>query len=123
MKWSEITIHTTQEAIEPIANILHEAGVSGVVIEDPEVLDRKWEDQFGEIYQLSPEDYPKEGVYIKGYIPVTSCLAETVEEIKASLNQLLLYDIDLGANQVTVSEVYEHEWATAWKKHYKRNLS
>ena len=35
MKWSEICIHTTHEAVEPISNILHEAGASGVVIEDP----------------------------------------------------------------------------------------
>lgn len=38
LKWSEISIHTTQEAVEPISNILHEAGASGVVIEDPEDL-------------------------------------------------------------------------------------
>ncbi|PMU48246.1 50S ribosomal protein L11 methyltransferase, partial [Pseudomonas sp. GP01-A3] len=34
MKWSELSIHTTQDAVEPISNILHEAGASGVVIED-----------------------------------------------------------------------------------------
>ena len=34
MKWSEISIHTTNEATEAVANILHEAGASGVVIED-----------------------------------------------------------------------------------------
>ena len=52
MKWSEISIHTTNEAIEPISNILHEAGASGVVIEDPLNLVKRREDQFGEIYQL-----------------------------------------------------------------------
>ncbi|WP_259407230.1 50S ribosomal protein L11 methyltransferase, partial [Bacillus safensis] len=25
MKWSEISVHTTNEAVEPITNILHEA--------------------------------------------------------------------------------------------------
>lgn len=35
MKWSEITILTTNEAVEPISNILHETGASGLVIEDP----------------------------------------------------------------------------------------
>ena len=34
MKWSEISIHTTNEAIEPISNILYEAGAGGIVIED-----------------------------------------------------------------------------------------
>ena len=40
MKWSEICIHTAQEAIEPISHILHESGASGVVIEDLSFYDR-----------------------------------------------------------------------------------
>ena len=40
------------------------------------------EDQFGEIYQLNPDDYPEEGVIVKAYLPVNSFLGETVEEIK-----------------------------------------
>ena len=45
MKWSEISIHTTNEAIEPISNILHETGASGVVIEDPLNLVKESEDR------------------------------------------------------------------------------
>lgn len=118
MKWSEICIHTTNEAIEPISNILHEAGSSGVVIEDPFDLTKEREDQFGEIYQLNPEDYPEEGVIVKAYLPVNSFLGETVEAIKDSINNLIIYDIDIGINEVTISELNEEEWATAWKKYY-----
>jgi len=118
MKWSEISIHTTNEAIEPISNILHEAGASGVVIEDPFDLIKEREDQFGEIYQLNPDDYPEEGVIIKAYLPVNSFLGETVEGIKEAINNLILYNIDIGLNKVTISEVNEEEWATAWKKYY-----
>lgn len=118
MKWSEISIHTTNEAIEPISNILHEAGASGVVIEDPFDLTKEREDQFGEIYQLNPDDYPEEGVIVKAYLPVNSFLGETVEAIKESINNLIIYNIDIGINKVTISEVNEEEWATAWKKYY-----
>ncbi|WP_404329327.1 50S ribosomal protein L11 methyltransferase [Mesobacillus maritimus] len=118
MKWSEIGILTTNEAIEPISNILHEAGASGVVIEDPFDLVKEREDQFGEIYQLDPQDYPDEGVIVKAYLPVNSFLGETVEEIKLAINNLILYNIDIGLNKVTLSEVREEEWATAWKQYY-----
>ncbi|MBB6445974.1 50S ribosomal protein L11 methyltransferase [Bacillus benzoevorans] len=118
MKWSEISIHTTNEAIEPISNILHEAGASGVVIEDPFELVKERKDQFGEIYQLNPLDYPDQGVIIKAYLPLNSFLAETVEEIKNSINNLVSYNIDIGENSVSVSEVHEEDWATAWKKYY-----
>ncbi|ARI77015.1 50S ribosomal protein L11 methyltransferase [Halobacillus mangrovi] len=118
MKWSEICIHTTNEAIEPVSNILHESGASGVVIEDPQDLLRDTA-PLGEIYELNPDDYPKEGVYVKAYLPVNSFLAETVEEIKQSVNHLTEFNIDLGHNHVTVSEINEEDWATAWKKYYK----
>lgn len=118
MKWSEFTIHTTNDAVEPVSNILHEAGASGVVIEDPQELYKVRENIFGEIYQLDPADYPEEGVIVKAYLPVNSFLGETVEEIKEAINNLLLFDIDLGKNSVSISEVNEEEWATAWKKYY-----
>lgn len=118
MKWSEISILTTNEAVEPISNILHEAGASGVVIEDPLELVKEREDQFGEIYQLNPDDYPEEGVIIKAYLPVNSFLGETVDEIKEAINNLIIYNIDIGMNKVSISEVNEEEWATAWKKYY-----
>jgi ribosomal protein L11 methyltransferase len=118
MKWSEFSIHTTQEAVEPISNILHEAGASGVVIEDIADLVKERSTDLGEIYQLNPTDYPEEGVVVKAYLPVNSFLGETVDGIKATINNLLLYDIDLGRNHITISEVNEEEWATAWKKYY-----
>lgn len=118
MKWSEFSIHTTQEAVEPISNILHEAGASGVVIEDIADLVKERSTALGEIYQLDPTDYPEEGVIVKAYLPVNSFLGETVDGIKATINNLLLYDIDLGKNQVSISEINEEEWATAWKKYY-----
>ncbi|HSJ38099.1 MAG TPA: 50S ribosomal protein L11 methyltransferase [Planococcus sp. (in: firmicutes)] len=118
MKWSELSIHTTNEAVEPVSNILHEAGASGVVIEDSEDLVKVREDQFGEIWSLNPDDFPKDGVILKAYLPVNSFLGETVEAIKLAVNNLVTFDINIGANVVTISEVNEEEWATAWKKYY-----
>ncbi|MDQ0339615.1 ribosomal protein L11 methyltransferase [Caldalkalibacillus uzonensis] len=122
-KWAEVSVHTTQEAIEAVANILHEAGASGVVIEDAEDLQRQaWQKQAeGEQYlvELNPEDYPEEGVILKAYFPMNSFLGETVEEIKTALNSLLLHDIKLGRGTITLTEVHEEDWAHAWKKYYK----
>lgn len=118
MKWSEISIHTTNEAVEPIANILYEAGSSGIVIEDSFDLNKEHPDQYGEMYELNPDDFPEEGVIVKAYLPVNSFLGETVEQIKSAINNLISFNIDIGKNKVTISEVQEEEWATAWKKYY-----
>ena len=38
MNWAEVSIRTSHEATELVAEIFHELGASGVVIEDPELL-------------------------------------------------------------------------------------
>ncbi|PUB12527.1 50S ribosomal protein L11 methyltransferase [Paenisporosarcina sp. OV554] len=118
MKWSELSIHTTHEAVEAVSNVLHEAGASGVVIEDSMEFARERQDMFGEIYALNPNDFPAEGVILKAYLPVSSFLGETVEEVKLAINNLSNYGINVGENEVMISEVNEEEWATAWKKYY-----
>jgi len=118
VKWSELSIHTTEEAVDAISNILHEAGASGVVIEDSQDFERQRDQQYGEIYALDREDFPQEGVIVKAYLPVSSFLAENVKEIKLAINNLKKFDINLGANEVSLSEVDEEDWSTAWKQYY-----
>ncbi|WP_018923709.1 50S ribosomal protein L11 methyltransferase [Salsuginibacillus kocurii] len=119
MKWTEFRVHTKNEAVEAISNILHEAGASGVVIEDATDLTRGFDSPEGEWVELSPEDYPEEGVVVKSYFPESSHLQETVEGVQHSINELSHYGLDIGANVVTLSEVEEEDWAHAWKKYYK----
>lgn len=119
MNWTEISVHTSQEAVEVVSNILQEAGAGGVVIEDPEVLYRDWQGNFGEIYQLSPNDFPAEGVVVKAYLPSNDQLAEKTERIGEALQLISGYGLDAGPCTINVSEVREEDWATAWKKYYK----
>ena len=118
MKWLELSIHTKNEAVEAISNILHEAGASGVVIEDSAEFAKPREDQFGEIYALNKADFPEVGVIVKAYLAESSFINETIEEIKLSITNLRNYDIDVGNNVVSICEVNEEDWATAWKQYY-----
>ncbi|WP_342511260.1 50S ribosomal protein L11 methyltransferase [Sporosarcina sp. FSL K6-1522] len=118
MKWSEVAIHTTHEATEAVANILHEAGASGVVIEDSAEPDRIHEDRYGEIYALDKNDFPTDGVIVKAYLPVNSFLIETVKDISQSIEGLAEFGLDIGKNVIQTNEVDEEDWATAWKQYY-----
>lgn len=118
MKWSEISIETTNEAVEPISNILHENGASGVVIEDVIDLTKEREDQFGEIYALNPNDFPEDGVIIKAYLLKNDSIETVIETIKQQIALLTTYEIDIGPNQVSTVDVQEEDWATAWKQYY-----
>ncbi len=118
VKWTELSVLTTHEAVDAVSNILHEAGASGVVIEDSIELTKERIDQFGEIYALNPDDFPKNGVVVKAYLSATSFLAETVEEIRLAIANLVNFDINIGENLLTTNEVQDEDWATAWKQYY-----
>ncbi len=118
MKWIEFTIQITTEAVEPVSNILHEHGAGGVVIEDPLELMKERENVFGEIYQLNPADYPDEGVLLKAYFALEDFSSMLVTEIKTAVDHLASLAIDIGRNKITIQEVDEDDWATAWKQYY-----
>lgn len=119
MDFIEVCIHTTNEAIEPITNVLTDIGTNGVVIEDSYDLIKKRETPLGEVFELNPNDFPADGVYIKTYIPKTMSYPKTIETIKDNVTNLKNFNIDIGNNEVTHEVVQEEDWSTSWQKYYK----
>lgn len=115
----EVTIHTSNEAIEPISDFLNEVGANGTVIEDPADITRENTPLFGEIYALNPNDYPTEGVLIKAYFPDNDQLHSKITQIKQQLNKVEEIGFQLGRKQISLNKIQESDWANAWKKYYK----
>ncbi|MDV6377953.1 50S ribosomal protein L11 methyltransferase [Sporosarcina sp. GW1-11] len=118
MKWSEVSVHTTHEATEAVANILHEAGASGVVIEDSEEPDKERVDVYGELYALDKDDFPSEGVIIKAYLPVNSFINETVQKLELEIEGLREFSLDPGRFTIGITEVDEQDWENSWKQYF-----
>lgn len=119
MNWVEVSVHTSQGAVEPVSNILHEAGASGVVIQDPNDLVKSWDTTLGKVYELNPDDYPDDGVIVKGYLSEANAHEDAIAQIKNSVTQLEAYGFDIEPNDVTLTDVQEEDWATSWKQYYK----
>ncbi|HLR08255.1 MAG TPA: 50S ribosomal protein L11 methyltransferase [Bacillota bacterium] len=119
MKWIEICIHTTNEAVEPITNIFRDMGSDGTMIADAADLQKERKGRFGEIYELNPVDFPQEGVHIKAYFPSDSKLHSKLEKMRQEVENLALYGFDLGKNKWTYREIEDADWASAWKTYYK----
>lgn len=120
MEWIEVSIKTTTEAVEAVANILYDAGVAGVVIEDPNDLNFMETDENSWDYvdeAIFDNDY--EGAIIKGYLPETPDLVDKIELIRQSVDLLPQYGLDVGIGEVTTLEVHEEDWSESWKKYYK----
>lgn len=117
--WNELVIHTSNEAQEPISNVLNEFGANGVVIEDPVDLFREKRKDFGELYELDPNKYPEYGVVLKAYFIDNSQWEEKLSKLTSAITQLKTIGIDIGANEVRVNQVEEADWENEWKKYFK----
>jgi ribosomal protein L11 methyltransferase len=121
LDWIEIVIQTNQEAVEAVSFLLQEMGADGVAIEDPEVLHRAWENRYGELIELSPDDYPEEGVRIKAYLSELEIKDREsfVQKVKEGLEYLKDSGLNIAPGTVTANTVSEDDWADEWKKYYK----
>lgn len=120
MKWTEVQIKTTTEAEEIVTNIMYDLGVTGLAIEDPKdiIAFQQSEEDWDFIDpSLIKQDY--EGVIIKGYFPESEDLIDKIELIRNSIEKNPPGDLNKSLGEVIIAEVYEKDWAEAWKKYYK----
>lgn len=120
MKWIEISVQTTTGAVEAVSNILYDAGVAGVVIEDARDLEMLYQNKDAwELVDDSLADNYLEGAVVKGYLPETSNAMDHVNLIRNAVEYLPEYGLDIGIGKVTVSAVDETDWSNEWKKYFK----
>ncbi|NLP18635.1 MAG: 50S ribosomal protein L11 methyltransferase [Firmicutes bacterium] len=116
MQWSEVIVTIDGEGKEAVANMFHELGAGGVVIEDPEVVHRYrsegWE------YEDLPLPEAKGKVVVRGYLAVDSSLAAKLEEVSINMDKILAALPQLEGI-VEYRRVGEEDWAGGWKKHYR----
>lgn len=116
-EWAEISIQTTREGVEAIANVLHEAGAGGVVIEDPGLIAAYRDSGRWDAAEL-PDEVPVDGgVTVKAYLPVNEELEGRLAQIQAEVNRVL--SILNIRGKISLERVDEEDWATAWKSYYK----
>ena len=121
MKWIEVTIKTTTEAVEAITNILDDLRTGGVMIEDPKdfFFQKKNELDWDYVEEEVFNKRNSEGVLIKTYISEERNVMELVETIKQKVSALTGFGIDIGEGSVSLGQVNEEDWANEWKKYYK----
>ncbi|MCW3791361.1 50S ribosomal protein L11 methyltransferase [Paenibacillus sp. LS1] len=119
MLWHELTIHTTEEAVEMISNFLHEAGAGGVSIEESGTLNKKRDTTYGELYDVPLNDIPEGFAVIKGYFSEGTDMVALQSEVHPRIEELSEFGIDTGEVRYETRTVDEDDWATAWKQYFK----
>jgi len=101
--------------VEAVANIFHEIGAGGVVIEDPAFIlgcaGRTHPEEWG----VPPEEAGTGMPRVIGYLPVSSGWDRQLDAVKTSVARLNLDP----APEVDTETVSEADWSGAWRAYYK----
>ena len=117
MKWCEISIQTTHEATELIAEIFNDLGATGVVIEDPELVNDyitsgKWD------YTDIPIATETEVVTEKAYLAVDGELEDKLQTFKQEVKALEGRGVSIAPGIITTSELADEDWSDTWKQYF-----
>ena len=117
MKWCEVSIQTTHEAVELIAEIFRDLGASGVVIEDPELVNDyitsgKWD------YTDIPIATETEVVTEKAYLPVNGELEGRLQTFRQELKALEGRGVNIAPGTIETNELQDEDWSDTWKQYF-----
>lgn len=117
MKWCEISIQTSHEAVELIAEIFRDLGASGVVIEDLELVNDyitsgKWD------YTDIPIAKETEVVVEKAYLPVNGELEGRIQTLQQEIKALESRGVNTAPAVLTTTELQDEDWSDTWKQYF-----
>ena len=96
MKWAQVTITTSQEASDAVANYLFESDATGVEIRDNRASN-------------SPS------VTLISYFPTDDLIGERVHDLREFLASLIQVGIDTQPAKVTLESIEEGNWSEQWR--------
>ena len=117
MEWSEVSIRTSHEATDVVAEIFHDIGASGVVIEDPALVN-DYIQAGGWDYTDIPKSEQTEVVTVKAYLPVDSDLSGRMTELEEKIKALQAAAPAAGPCDITSQSVRDEDWEDNWKAYF-----
>lgn len=118
MKWKEVSLKTSTEAADAGANIFFDLGAQGVVVEDPNDINRYIREEKWDYYEFPGELPTEDCVVIKGYLPDDDRFEKSIKEFYSKV-AWLRECFSLCTGDVTVKEIDDEDWSSSWKKFYK----
>ncbi len=96
MSWKEVIVEINNEAAEAVANIMNELGSGGVITNTNENRVTIT------AYYYNDEEFPN-----------------LLKELKAKINKLSDFNLDIGQLIISLNDKRHEDWATSWHKYFK----
>lgn len=114
MRWARISVVTTHEGADLIANILMELGAAGTEIDDPSLVNEYIDAGLWDYTDL-PRAEDTETVTVRAYLPEDARLESSLLALAERIAALRHAGAVLGAGTISHSFVADEDWAETWK--------
>ncbi len=122
-RWTELTVSTTSQGAEIVAQALVDCGSYGASISDRADIDSiQRPEGYWDMIDPSVYDGLGEGAKVTGYFRQDASFADNLSALGKKLDELKSMDIagiDLGELSVSSNDIGESDWVNCWKKFYK----
>lgn len=117
MEWKELAVTVSTPAVEAVAELFYQAGCTGVVIEDENVLREYIQSGVWDYHDFKLPEISDVAV-VKGYFAADEFFPGRKDELEKGLRGVLDYFPD-AVIRLNLGSVREKDWATAWKAFFK----
>lgn len=114
MRWARISVVTTHEGADLIANILMELGAAGTEIDDPSLVNEYIDAGLWDYTDL-PRAEDTETVTVRAYLPEDARLESSLLALAERIAALRHAGAAVGAGTISHSFVADEDWAETWK--------
>ena len=117
MRWTEIDVKTTNEAVEAISSIFESLDAQGVKIEN--ALDfQKIKNTLNEDNDISDVPHLDEGAIISAYYPDGKDIKNIIKKLHKKIDKLPEFGLNIGDYNINSYEIDDSGWYSTWKKYY-----
>lgn len=116
MRWHEVSIKTSHEAVDFLTVIFSDLGTAGVSVDDPKLVNDYIDSGLWDYTDL-PRSEETSVVTVKAYLPDDEELEGKLASFEKSFDELG-EKIDTSPASVTHEKIDDEDWANNWKKYF-----
>lgn len=123
MNWTEVSIFTTTEGIDPVCGRLLNVGITGFVIKDAKDFEDFLNDKTGNWDYIDDDlmNLKDCETSVTFYLADNSQGADMLAMVRSEISELAAMDSEhrFGRLAVELSSICEEDWANNWKQYFK----
>lgn len=116
MRWVEVTIKTSHEAVDFLTVIFEDLGSMGVVVDDPQLLNDYIDSGLWDYTDLIRNE-KTDIVTVKGYLPEDEELEGKLIALNREFDKLK-ETVDVTPGDISRSIIQDEDWVNNWKKYF-----